>query len=153
MVGATVSPFGIGGRRPGKLPGNVPMRCQTRTTRTLAYFAAGGAFRYRSANFRNVGQFGPVVWPPACWRKAMSPSISAGLLRRELGGAQVLLAQQLVDRPGGDAGQEHALGVDPAAFAPCSDADADEHRPRGAQRDQLVGSPPAGRSRSAGRRT
>src|SRR5690606_1601503 len=29
---------------------------------------------YRSAQSRKVGQFGPVVCPPACWRKAISPS-------------------------------------------------------------------------------
>src|SRR6185312_8805405 len=37
-------------------------------------FAVGLGFRkYRSANDRNVGQFGPAVCPPLCWRKAKSP--------------------------------------------------------------------------------
>ena len=58
------------------------------------------ASKYRSAYFRNVGQFGPVVWPPACWRKAISPSTSAVSC---LGNSLVprsLLAQQLVHRVG-----------------------------------------------------
>ena len=29
-------------------------------------FDAGAALIYLSANFRNVGQFGPSVWPPLC---------------------------------------------------------------------------------------
>src|SRR6266852_2033707 len=33
--------------------------------------------KYRLANSRNVGQFGPVVCPPRCWRKANSPAMSA----------------------------------------------------------------------------
>src|SRR5262245_27796169 len=35
-----------------------------------------GASMYLLANARNAGQLGPVVWPPLCWRKAISPSIS-----------------------------------------------------------------------------
>src|SRR5262245_14543025 len=39
--------------------------------------AEDGPLMWRSAKARNVGQLGPVVWPPRCWRKAISPSISA----------------------------------------------------------------------------
>ena len=55
----------------------------------------------------------------------------------EFSGPQVLLAEQLVHRAGADAGQEHPLRIDPAPLDLLR-AHADEHRPRGAHRDQLV---------------
>src|ERR1035438_9025017 len=44
------------------------------------YFDSGGTettLMYRSANFKNVGQFGASVCPPLCCRNAISPSIKA----------------------------------------------------------------------------
>jgi hypothetical protein len=51
----------------------------------------------QSAQVRKVGQFGPVVWPPLCWRKVALASISAA----SMGGMRwprVLLAQEFTKR-------------------------------------------------------
>src|SRR5215831_1089816 len=46
-------------------------KCYAQTTTYLP-----GLFsKYLLANSIKVGQFGPVVCPPLCWRKAMSPSV------------------------------------------------------------------------------
>jgi hypothetical protein len=45
--------------------------------------AGYGALRYRLANSMKYGQFGAGVWPPLCWRKAMSPEISAVSIGRK----------------------------------------------------------------------
>src|ERR1035437_1815351 len=59
-----------------------------------------------------------------------------GLDGRKLGGPHVLLAQQLVDGPGGGRGHEAALSVYPAVAV--GGAGADEYRARRAHGDQLV---------------
>ena len=60
-----------------------------------------------------------------------------GLHRRKLGGPKVCLAQQFVHGPSADRAQEHALCIDPRALHVLRTA-ADEHRPGGAESNQLM---------------
>ena len=69
---------------------------------------------YRLAKVRNVGQFGPGGVPAAVLAEGDVAVDQRGFDGRELGGAQVLLAQQPVDRTGAHRRQEHALGVHPS---------------------------------------
>ena len=84
-----------------------------------------------------MGQFGAGVWPPLCWRKATSPSMSAVSIGGEVGGAHGPFCRGVVDGPGGGGGHEHAFGVDPSVALVA--AAADEDGARRAQGDQFVG--------------
>src|SRR5262245_173379 len=48
-----------------------------RTEFLFLHFVSGDRSKYRAANSRNTGQFGPGVWPDECWRNAMSPVMTA----------------------------------------------------------------------------
>jgi hypothetical protein len=62
----------------------------------------------------------------------------AGLHRRIVGGSQILLPEQPVHGTGADAGEKHPLRVDPTALD-LERPGTDEHRPRRAERHELVG--------------
>ena len=55
------------------------------------------------------------------------------------GRAEVLFAQQAIDRPGQNCGHETAVSVHPFGIAICHDTVTDEARARGAHGNQFVG--------------
>ena len=75
-----------------------------------------------AANFRNVGQFGPVVCPPVCWRKADLAVDQRGLRSAGTPSCPGPSCRAAVDRARADGGQEHALRVDPAVPPPARSA-------------------------------
>ncbi len=97
---------------------------------------------------------GPVMKRPAHEREERGPvgqrRVAAAMLaernvavdegrfhRRKIRRPQILLPEERVNRTGADGGEEHALRVDPASFDLLG-TDADEERPRCAQRNQFV---------------